>query len=459
MKARLAHRTVSKSLIERLVDAPNLARIVHALDAQTFSALVRRIGIEDAGALIGLATRDQLEAAFDDDLFTNKVPGEREAFDRSRFVLWLEALLAEGDSFAADRIASRPEDFVVEALSSIVAILDEDALLMRMRAQVPDADDKAAPERPLSTGIDGYVIEARIEEGFDAAVSLIVALDQSRPEFVARILDRCARVTERFVDEADELADALSAEGSLGEDVEAAREARRSAKGFVEARSAAGFLLLAREPVVEGTASAERDPVTHDYLRSLEPSKPRAVHEFDTPPRLLHTIESFARSSGATKPAGDSVQARPRSGVRVSGLVEAMRRLRHEDSQAFAKRLDEFAYLTNVLMAAGHTAQGARLEQSAAAEAVLATVEFGAQLLVPQWPTKAKRREASVEALADVLRMNQADVLFRRASSTLVGDKLPGGVRGYLKSHAEFERATKLLHKVTSPHVRSASAR
>ncbi len=241
MKARLAHRTVSKSLIERLVDAPNLARIVHALDAQTFSALVRRIGIEDAGALIGLATRDQLEAAFDDDLFTNKVPGEREAFDRSRFVLWLEALLAEGDSFAADRIASLPEDLVVEALSSIVAILDEDALLMRMRAQVPDAEDKAAPERPLSTGIDGYVIEARIEEGFDAAVSLIVALDQSRPEYVARILDRCARVTERFVDEADELADALSAEGSLGEDVEAAREARRSAKGFVEARSAAGF--------------------------------------------------------------------------------------------------------------------------------------------------------------------------------------------------------------------------
>jgi hypothetical protein len=446
MKHRLAHRTVSKSLIERVIDAPELARIVHGLTPHAFSSLMQRVGLDDAGALLALATREQLETAFEDDLFAGAGPGTREAFDRSRFIVWLEAMLAEGETFTAERIARLPEDTVVAALSSIVHILDEDALLMRLRGQAPDLENAAA-ERALSTSIDGYVIEARVEEGFDAASTLIFALDRTRPELLERLLDRCARVSERYVDEGDELSTALSSEGTLAEDVEASREARRARRGYVEARAAKAFLLLAREPLVGGVAGAERDPITLEYFRNLAAPALRPVDELDVPPKLLHAIASLERAAVTTELTGTGLGTQGHAPAAVSPLVEAMRHLRRTDSHAFAERLEEFAYLTNVLMAAGHAEGGARLGQIDAADAVLATVAFGAELLVRSGPSTARRtrRHAGHSELAEVLRKHHADVLFRSGSTTVVNDKLPGASRGYLRSQADLERAVEAL--------------
>ena len=451
MKHRLAHRTVSKSLIERVIDAPELARIVHALTPQTFSSLVQRVGMDDAGPLLALATREQLETAFEDDLFAGHAPGQREAFDRSRFIVWLEAMLAEGETFTAERIARLPEDTVVEALSSIVNILDEDALLLRLRGQAPDLDTSAA-ERALATSIDGYVIEARVEEGFDAASALIFALDRTRPEFLERLLDRCARVAERYLDEGDEVSTALSAEGTLAEDVESAREARRARRGYVEARAAKAFLLLAREPLSTSVAGLDRDPLTVDYFRNVAAPALRPMDELDVPPKLLHAIEAIERAAGSAELTGTGLEGHGHAPAAASPLVEAMRHLRRADAHAFAERLEEFAYLTNVLMAAGHAEGGARLGQVDAAEAVLATVAFGAELLLRSGPSTARRtrRHAGHADLADVLRKHHADVLFRSASSTLVNDKLPGALRGYLRSSTELDRALELVRVAES---------
>ena len=74
------------TLLARLIGSPDLARTVRALPLGTFAALVRHVGVEDAGEIVALATTDQLVAAFDEDLFVNTRPGERETFDPRRFV-------------------------------------------------------------------------------------------------------------------------------------------------------------------------------------------------------------------------------------------------------------------------------------------------------------------------------------------------------------------------------------
>lgn len=73
--------TSTASLLSRLIATPDLVRAVQALPGPTFSALVRRIGVEDAGELLALASNEQLVDAFDEDLFRNDRPGERETFD------------------------------------------------------------------------------------------------------------------------------------------------------------------------------------------------------------------------------------------------------------------------------------------------------------------------------------------------------------------------------------------
>ena len=193
-----------------------------------FAALVREIGLEDAGELVAMATTEQLVTAFDEDLFVSQRPGERETFDPDRFVTWLEVLLEAGDRAAADRVAELSPDFVVRALSSPLLVLDHDALAARMsEAGRQGARAEKAIESSLSEEIDGYLLIARRPDGWDAVLALILALDERHRGLLERLLDRCAYLCRGYVDDLSALHEVLSAEESLAEDVEAEREERR----------------------------------------------------------------------------------------------------------------------------------------------------------------------------------------------------------------------------------------
>ena len=105
MKTSLLRAPSSTSLLGHLIESPTLVRDVRALPPLTFSKLIQRVGVEDAGELVALATTEQLVSAFDEDLFRNTRPGQREAFDPARFVTWLEVLLEAGEDVAARRFA------------------------------------------------------------------------------------------------------------------------------------------------------------------------------------------------------------------------------------------------------------------------------------------------------------------------------------------------------------------
>ncbi len=228
MRSALRCLPTPTSLLSRLIETPDLADMVRALPLTTFAALVRHVGVEDAGEIIALGTTEQLVAAFDEDLFQNTNPGERERFDVGRFVVWLEVLLEAGDSVTARRFAELSDTFVVQALSSIILVLDHDALLLQLSVggRAAFAADKAL-EGCLCEEIDGYLLVSKVHDGWDAALALILALDRDDRSLLVRLLDRCAANSSEYLDDLDALSTVLSLAESLAEDIEVEREERR----------------------------------------------------------------------------------------------------------------------------------------------------------------------------------------------------------------------------------------
>ncbi|HEY8943149.1 MAG TPA: DUF6178 family protein [Polyangiaceae bacterium] len=442
--------TNTRSLLRHLIELPELARTIQALPVQTFAALVRKIGVEDAGELVALATTEQLVCAFDEDLFVSDRAGERETLDIGRFVVWLEVLLETGDDVAAKRIAELDEDFVAHALSRILLVLDEEAL--RERLEEGDEDEARQVDKCLESALtedlDGFILVAKQNDGWDEVLALVLALDRDHRPLLVRLLERLARVTHHCLDDLEELGSLLSEGESLADDVEAAREERRSKQGYVEAQAARAFLKFAREPANQDTPPSERDPLTRAYFREVERNHHAAHATSSIAEQALRALPG-AIHDGVERDA-ESVLIPDESASRTTALSAfqaAMRELHRETPALFDERMEELAYLANVVLA-GHERDGARLRPKAAAEAVLATVSYGAINELSARQMKAKRKSpVSPTELAKLLRERAIDLLFRAASSALASGSAPN-VRtaksdGLLYSAEELEVALR----------------
>jgi hypothetical protein len=440
----------TRSLLNSLIELPDLARTIQALPAQTFASLVRKVGVEDAGELVALATTEQLVQAFDEDLFVSDRAGERESLDVGRFVVWLEVLLEAGDEVAADRVAELDEDFVAHALGGVILVIEEDAL----RERLDDGDEDEATqvdkslESALTEDIDGYMLVAKQHDGWDAVLALVLALDKGHRALLVRLLDRLARTGSRYLDDLEELSTVLSEGESLAEDVEAAREERRSKQGYVEARAARAFLSLARKsPMAEG-GTGERDPLTRAYFRDVArvrtvpvfaPAAQEALHAL--PPAVLRELADMGSDGSRAALPGS---AKPTT---IEAFTGALRDLHQDEPILFGERMEEFAYLANVLVA-GHERNGSRLRPKEAADAVIATVCFGAVLELRANPSTTTRKAHPTSAeFAGVLRQRGVDLLFRVASSALAGGGAPkvktAKKDGLLYSAEELESAIR----------------
>lgn len=443
--------TRTRSLLNSIIELPDLARTIQALPAQTFAALVRKVGVEDAGEIVALATTEQLVQAFDEDLFVSDRAGERESLDVGRFVVWLEVLLEAGDEVAADRIAELDEDFVAHALGGVLLVLEEDAL----RDRLDDGDEDEARmvdkslESALTEDIDGYILVAKQHDGWDAVLALVLALDRNHRALLVRLLDRLARAGSTYLDDLEELSTVLSEGESLAEDAEAAREERRSKQGYVEARAARAFLSLARKPSADDPHPIERDPLTKAYFRDVERGRSVAVPGSSShaavpslPPAVLRELDEVGSSGAGPALTGASSRT-----TAVDLFTEALRELGRDEPTLFGERMEEFAYLANVLVA-GHDRDGARLRPREAADAVIATVCYGAVVEVRAGRTKAQRKvRPTASDLAEVLRRSGVDLLFRVASSALASGAAPGvpsaKKSGLLYSSEELENAIR----------------
>lgn len=378
----------ARALLARILDEPGLVAAVQDLPAAALGKLIEHVGLEDAGEIIALATTEQLRGIFDDDLWRAERPGQDEAFDADRFGRWLEIMLEAGETFAAQRLVELPEDLVTLALARHVLVVNIEAMAMAMVERQSDDDIllEKALESCLCEEIGEYRIISRREQGWDAVLSLLLALDRDHHEYLARLLDRCCSAASEVIEDNGGLYRVLTSGEMLEGDAAAEREDRRAAEGYVSPASAASFLALARGADLEATKkSRQRDPMTHAYFRELAPRAPATGAGAATAAAVSPTGASagllrLMRDAEVLAPArlrGLLAPTEPGSASSTDDrLAQAMRRLQARGASQHAQRMQELGYLTNVLVA-GCSLEGRAFRPAEAARAVLAVCNLG----------------------------------------------------------------------------------
>jgi hypothetical protein len=196
-------------------------------------------------------------------------------------------------------------------------------------------------------------------------------------------MTRCAFHSAEYIADNGGLYDVLTSDEQVNDDVAAERESRRERAGYVTPPLAAGFLALARQPM--GTEPPRPDHVTVGYFRAME----RRARELakEPGPTLRHSGQLLATLGEA------GVLPRPETPLLSSGTAEEgdrHRRVRErllesreQDAAAPARRTEELAYLTNVLLA-GCSFRSRRFRTVEAAEAALAACNLGLE----NWPRR-----------------------------------------------------------------------
>jgi len=410
----------SSKLLARVLDQPNLVAAVRELPPLALGRLIDAIGLEGAGELVALATTEQLGGVFDRDLWTAPAPGDDEHFDASRFALWLEVMLEAGEAAVVERLLALPLELVTLAVHQLVLVVDIDALAHEMSGGGEDTDQvEKALESCLYEEWEEFRLMARDGAAWDAVLAALLALDRDHHQQLRDILECCASMSARTIEDSGGLYQVLSDEELLETDNLAARDDRRAAEGYVAPADARSFLALARE----GHAYREgRDPVTRAYFRELAPAAvPRA--QAAGAPSLEHTqphadvarlMQLIARATGEpVAPASRLLAAVPSAAgagaARTRPIDLALQRLAQEYPEVYSARVEELSYLSNVLVS-GYAYAGRRLRPVEASEAAVAICNLGLA-----HACRALRRPAGDERATAVLLRVPADRLFRIA--------------------------------------------
>jgi hypothetical protein len=409
---RRPHDPPSTKLLMRILERPGLVAAVRELPGAVLAGLIDRIGLEDAGELVALASTAQLERVFDDDLWRADRAGGDETFRPERLVLWLRVMLEAGEEHLVRRLSELPQDLLALAVHRLVLVLDMDVV----EEQLGWAGEEAEPiERALEASVfeewEEFRVIARAPDVWDDVWNALVSLDREHHDRLRAILEQCCAMSTEYISGQGGLYEVLTADEALDSDVAAARDDRRSAEGFVSPADARAFLELARR----GVGGDERDPITRAYFRELrEPGGTDTVAVADR-----RALAALLQEANVIAPAPTHRRAAITDGSAdkahlVAPLFEqAMSDVRQHDPALFAARVREVGYLVNVWIAGG-AHEGRRPRPVEALETVLRTCEAGMQ-------TQLAPGDATPERARALLTRTPADVLFRRGLRSLRG--------------------------------------
>jgi Family of unknown function (DUF6178) len=420
----------SNALLMRIFERPELVSAVRELPAPVLGKLIDRVGLEDAGELVALASTAQLERMFDDDLWQAASAGEDEAFRPDRFALWLRVMHEGGEEFVIQRLCELPQDLLALAIHRLVLVVDTDELAEHFTGPSDELDQlERALESAVSDEWEEFRVIARDSSAWDDVWAALIALDRDHHDRLRALLEQCCAMTTEFINGQGTLYDVLTSDEMLENDVAAAREDRRAAEGFVSPADARSFLELARRR--EGLE--ERDPIARAYFRDVAPAQARQVNQPEvgsrgsglTPARadvnrLVQLLEEAevvtpanqqplaALTAGPERTRGGAGKSKSKGGKtkRTAPLFEAaMASLRESDPQRFSERVEELGFLVNVLIS-GSEREGRRPRPMEAVETVLKTCEAGLR-------SQCKTKTVKPEQALDVLTRISADRLFR----------------------------------------------
>jgi hypothetical protein len=406
-------RTPSAQLLLHILDRPELVAAVRELPAPVLGGLIDRVGLEDAGELVALATIEQIQGVLDQDLWRAASPGEDEQFRPERFALWLEIMAEGGEDFLIERLCALPRDLLALSVQRLVMVVDMDALGEQLMGPSEEQQRlERALDAPLSEDWEEFRLLSRDPLHWDAVWGALVALDRDHHELVRAIVEQCCAASAEYAEERGGLYEVLTSAETLEGDVAAEREDRRAAEGFVAPADARSFLALARR----GDAPETRDPITKAYFRALagdrrsEPAPARASRGADRSgptadvEELVHLLEDAAVIEPARRPPIAALAAGPTVVDEPTPLIQqALIELRERRPELFSQRVEELGYLANVLVAGS---SGRRPRPVEALEQAIAVCDAGLERVLGADRTLAR----AVEVLA----VTPADLLFRR---------------------------------------------
>jgi hypothetical protein len=396
----------------RMLDRPELVAAVRELPAPVLASLIDRVGLEDAGELVALASHEQLQGVFDQDLWRARAPGEDEQFRPERFALWLEIMHEGGEELLIERLCALPPDLLTLAVHRLVLVVDMDALGELFTEPTRELQRlEHALDAALFEEWEEFRLLARDPMHWDAVWTALVALDRDHHDLLREILTRCCALSAEYVEEQGGLYAVLTSEEMLEGDVAGEREDRRAASGFVAPADARSFLELARR----GDRPDARDPITRTYFRALAGRDPARQTGSAAPAsgaepagpgpdvsRLAQLLEEAAGVEPARRPLL-ALPAGPAAADPVPLLKAALAGLQEQDAELFSRRVEELGYLANVLIAgsAGH-----RPRPVEALERAIAVCNRGLE--------RALGADAALARAVELLKRTTADLLFRR---------------------------------------------
>lgn len=339
-----------RPLVQRILDTPHLERVVPQLPAEVLHRVIEHCGLEDCGALVALATREQLQRVLDLDVWRARRPGVEERFDADRFAVWLEVLLDEGPEVASRQLAKMDTALVVTGLAEHVRVFDV-------------AADVAVAGDAISAEIGGFVVVSKRGDGaWGAIVDLLVTLDAENPGLFGRLMGRCRHLSNEGF-ELDGLDDLLPDKDQAMFDLARDRERRREQQGFVTPEQARAFLAESRKWRPGDSAIARayfRSADAFALPEEAEAFAPQAVSVGD----LMDLLQDAGIVSQAPRALLHGEQGEAPKFARLQALLQ-------RDADAYPRRTQELAFLANAL-ASGCSVLGRPLTPEEASEAAAA---------------------------------------------------------------------------------------
>ena len=426
----------ASALINRLLTEPELARAVGSLPPRTLGKVIDKVGLEDAGELIMLATTSQLREVLDDDLWKSAAEGDAEQFDEKRFALWLEIMLQAGEDALVKRLVELPEELVIMAFSSMVLVLDLDEMAARAHEEI-DLDDKAL-ESAQTFEFDQYTIISKGIADFDLIVTVLDAVYTRESYLFERICEACCAASTAFVEESGGLHSVLSVYEMYTEDAAAERADRRASKGYVAPTDAKAFLSLSsRETPDQILFSDTEDPITRAYFREYAPEETVAASRREDAPEIGRpsgdaSLSKVLRAAGVETSPATPPLLEGRTPEKAATIRDAVAQLGGDEAETFESMSAALAYLSNLVIS-GFSHADYTVRPIDAAQAVLDLCDVGFE---------AAMRMASLDtedSPSEILRRFGPVRLFRLGWSRAVGES---GVKRFSELEAAIRRCS-----------------
>jgi hypothetical protein len=380
----------SRPLLDRLLNTPDLAKVVPRLPPDVLHRVIQICGLEDAAEFVALATPAQLSRILDVDVWHVRTAGADEQFDVDRFGVWLEVLMQSGAGVAAEKLIGLDLELVVAGFSRHTAVFDHAAVSSFTTLdgeQVPGRVSNRAP----TAEIGGYVIEARRTSAWETIVDLLASLQAEHPEYFHRLMRSCVRLSNgaREVDGFHTLLED-SEQGMF--DLATDREARREHQGYVTPAQARAFMQEARHVQLENARPPD-SPLARAYFRGLEPAPGAHDDSLDRPTGLLWDSPPTDSAHLAPAAMAEVVEVLREAGVVAEEPRGLLRSAEDEASRlalieeyvaSHPASMEELAYLANAIIA-GCSIQARLFAPQEASNAAMAICNLGLEAWPRHW--------------------------------------------------------------------------